>query len=353
MYIRTFEEVAMAIQLVQSNSEIGVNDIHFFDISLCEMFFEQVNVERLSSLLHIYFSKSYELKDVLKFATSKTRLGLQYKINYDNLTKINREDKEHLRYVPWGIECCLEEKNRDILEAEAILDYVDVLAEEIAKYAKNDRQKVLILNKFMCDHFSYDKEYVRKRHNGKYKDDLKIKKASGHTMAALIKNKSAVCVAFSNFAALVLNHPRLNVKTTIVESEKHAWNKITIEGKHYYYDFTNELTTFPLKLGNCMGKISTAMENLTAKIESYFYLIPDPKRRLMVIARFAKERDGIKKDLKPLGKMSHRFFSKIDDKMYYNKNTEIISYIDDSKIIKEMTLIEDVKIEEPINTSKK
>ena len=51
--------------------------------------------------------------------------------------------------------------------------------------------------------------------------------------------------------------------------------------------------------------------------------------------------------------MSHRFFSKIDDKMYYNKNTEIISYIDDSKIIKEMTLIEDVKIEEPINTSKK
>ncbi len=51
-----------------------------------------------------------------------------------------------------------------------------------------------------------------------------------------------VCVGITNLSTMLLNNPILNTETESVFGCNHAWNKVLIDGKYYYFDTTWNIT---------------------------------------------------------------------------------------------------------------
>lgn len=59
---------------------------------------------------------------------------------------------------------------------------------------------------------------------------------------SVLNGNHGKCVAISNFSTLLLNNPELNVEVETIFNQEHAWNKVFIDGKYYYFDNTWDIT---------------------------------------------------------------------------------------------------------------
>ena len=299
---------------------------------------------------NIWFFGIEDLNKVIKFATKKTRISYP-RISVENITRIDRAYKNHLNYVGWDTSLVLEEKNDHIMSASELLDYIDAIAEELANTNTSDLQKILILNNFMAKNFTYNKKYIEEQDAGI--NNEYTQNSTGHSVRELVKNKSAVCLAYANFVAMVLNHPKLNIKTSVVESENHALNKIELDGQAYYYDFTNERNNLSVYMGKGMVKFTNLTLQLLEFAESFAYVLKRPKRRLQLVSHAEKSKARFKQiDTK----VSRRLFSKYDDDLRHDGGPEIsgpIGIIDDDEICEQLDLIDDIEINDPMPKTRK
>lgn len=106
---------------------------------------------------------------------------------------------------------------------------VEVLADEICKYAETDEQKVMTIYNWIIDKMTYDDDYDC---TYQYFD---VKKT--------LLTKTGVCFDFANlFAALCRSQqiPCLVLEGYLYEdfSSKHSWNRVYFDGSWYNLDVT-------------------------------------------------------------------------------------------------------------------
>lgn len=210
------------------------------------------------SILVEFVDPKISLEEIAKVASPKTII-ISPSINYENITRVDKEYRKNLLYVASEI----YNSNPDFLSYEELLDYVDQIAEEISKYAKNDKQKVLLLDKFFTKNFSYDTKFKKKDKNVE-----RVLQNPARTIQGLVKNKKGVCAPVADLAAIILNHPKLNVKTNRQSGNDHAWNEIMIDEKYYSYDFTSNMTSRIYISLNCYSYINKGYEFIFDRVGS-------------------------------------------------------------------------------------
>lgn len=275
-----------------------------------------------------FTDKNISLEEVAKVACSKTWITTPF-VNYENITRVDKESRKNLYFIASRMIL----SNPDFLDFEVLLDYIDQVAEEISKYAKNDIQKILLLERFIDKTFKYD-------HKFKKKDDIELLENPSRTVQGLVKNKKGVCGAISLFAAIVLNHPKLNVKTRTCSGENHGWNEIMIDEKYYSYDFTS----------NMSSRIYVALNFYAFANKGCQFIIDRTGSK-----RITEERDKFFEGIRSFGLMGDIFVKKIslaNERIDYNPKTnkredigfDKYSSMPAAEILKEYDEIKDVDI---------
>ncbi len=137
-----------------------------------------------------------------------------------------------------------------ILDTKTLLEGIDYIAKQISKYAQNDIQKILLLDKMLRENVSFDWYYTDDK---ELRETLKKQATKegfitypGHVLQTLLLKRCCVCSSIASFATIVLRHPLLNVDIRNVNGKAygdfHAYNKIYLNGHSYLYDFTHNIT---------------------------------------------------------------------------------------------------------------
>ena len=292
------------------------------------------------ALLVEFADPKISLEEIAKIASPKTTI-IYPCINYENITRVDKEYRKNLHYVASEI----YNSNPDFLSYEELLDYVDQIAEGISKYTKNDKQKVLLLDKFLAKNFSYDTKFKNQ--------DKKVENAMqnpARTIQGLVENKKGVCAPVADLAAIVLNHPKLKVKTSRQSGSNHAWNEIMIDEKYYSHDFTSNMTSRIYVSLNCYSYINKGYEfifdrvgsKVSRKIRDKSFEFARKKGAFGDI--FAKQPSVVKERY---GKYNP------DTESYENLGFDKYSSLSATEIIKEYEEIKDVDINLTVKPSKK
>lgn len=138
----------------------------------------------------------------------------------------------------------------NVLSTEELLNSINYIASQIKKYAGNDIQKILLLDKMLRENVSFDWYYISDEELEKcLKKQAKIEKFSryiSHSVQALLIKKNVVCSSIASFATILLRHPDLNINITNLNGTAygglHCFNEIELDGKKYTCDFTHNIT---------------------------------------------------------------------------------------------------------------
>ena len=181
----------------------------------------------------IRFSKMFEVYDPSKST-------LLCNITAENVTQIHPKDR-------WKLNSVYCKYNSDLMPINIFLQNIDYLANEISKYAKNDIDKIVLVNKIIKENILYDfkcyeESLVKKRNPNFVSFDSYNGLHVGHYAQSIFTRKEAVCSAIAEFATILLNHPLLNVRTKYISNKAiiadHGWNNVLIDNTWYTCDFT-------------------------------------------------------------------------------------------------------------------
>lgn len=227
----------------------------FEDINRYKELLKALNKVSLNCDILVEFNQDkYSLNDIAKIASNKTNI-IYPTINYKNITTVDKENRKNLNYISRGLDTL--NLNSDIMTNEEFLEYVDSLAEEIEKNAKEDKEKVLLLDKYFKENFKYDNKIVKE--NSKLKEN---KESESYYAESLFKRKKGVCASFASLATVVLNHPKLNIETNYVHGKNHAWNEIKLDNDWYSFDFSYNTAHKVFVSPFFINRISTIMKGL-------------------------------------------------------------------------------------------
>ena len=130
--------------------------------------------------------------------------------------------------------------DRNVLSDKDFAKGLDSIISQINHYANNDIQKVLLLDKMLRENVIYDNEYYLSQDL----TNLEKRIHKSHKAQTVLRDRVAVCDAFSNFAAFVLN--KVGIECQVVYGDYmgsgHAWNSVKINNNWYYCDFTFSIT---------------------------------------------------------------------------------------------------------------
>ena len=167
-----------------------------------------------------------EKRDLPVFAT----------IDKDELSKVPLKYYSKINSVNNDIHCY----DRNIMSDEDFTFGIKFIGDQIKKYAENDVQKVLLLDKMLRENVKYDKNYYYElRHN---MSEMEQGKHKSHKVQTVLRDRCAVCNAISYFAFYILSY--LDIKCKEVSSDSfggHAWNEIELYKKWFSNDFTHSL----------------------------------------------------------------------------------------------------------------
>ncbi len=148
--------------------------------------------------------------------------------------------------------------DRSVLDDKSFIRGLDSIVNQINFLAKNDVQKILLLDKMFKNNVTYDSRYIYATNP----DEVQASERVCHKAQTVLRDRYAVCDAFSHFAAFVLNKVGIECKVIsgMSDNEGHAWNMVKLGDEWYHCDFTFSLTA---DLNNSLRYI--LVSNPTAK----------------------------------------------------------------------------------------
>ncbi|MGN0973721.1 MAG: transglutaminase domain-containing protein [Bacilli bacterium] len=228
----------------------------FEDIDRYKELLEALDKVDLDCDILVQFDENkYSLNDVAKVASSKTKI-ISPLISYKNITTVDKENRKNLDYISMDLNTI--NLNSSIMSNEEFLAYVDKVVEKINKSAKDDKEKVLLLDKYFKKNFKYDYKLIKEN-----KKTSKNKESQSYYAQSLFKRKKGVCASFASLATVVLNHPELNIETNYVRGKNHAWNEIKIDDDWYSFDFSYNTAHKVLVSNFFIKMISVSMKEIS------------------------------------------------------------------------------------------
>lgn len=140
-----------------------------------------------------------------------TSLNGNKTLSYKNYIKVRKKIKELARIS------CKNSKDKVFL----ISDYIQSCTQYVAGYQSESSNGVFITPAFL----PYDR----------------YKEYSG-LIETVLNCNNGLCIGIANLSTLLLNNDIMNVETESVYGCRHAWNKVLIDGKYYYFDNTWSIT---------------------------------------------------------------------------------------------------------------
>lgn len=183
--------------------------------------------------------------------------GMHINRSYIDLTKLNNVNVYvPLTYLLWGVKfngevktysttakfrgehitCDPANSNRKISEADLLK--VREISEMLAKYnPKNDVEKVMLVSDYIQSRTQFIESVQTPSIRGTFITP-DITTCSTGLVETVVNNGYGVCVGISNLSTLLLNNEIFQSETETMVGNGHAWNKVLIEGKYYYFDST-------------------------------------------------------------------------------------------------------------------
>lgn len=229
---------------------------YFEDIDRYKELLQALDKFNLDCDILVQFDENkYSLNDVAKVASSKTKI-ISPLINYKNITTVDKENRKNLDYISSDLSTL--NLDSSIMSNEEFLDYVDKVVEEINKSATDDKERVLLLDKYFKNNFKYD--YKLTKENKKTSEN---KESQSYYAQSLFKRKKGVCTSFASLATVILNHPKLNIETNYVRGKEHNWNEIKIDDVWYSFDFSYNTAHKVLVSNFFIKMISISMKEIS------------------------------------------------------------------------------------------
>lgn len=229
---------------------------YFEDIDRYKELLQALDKFNLDCDILVQFDENkYSLNDVAKVASSKTKI-ISPLINYKNITTVDKENRKNLDYISSDLSTL--NLDSSIMSNEEFLDYVDKVVEEINKSVTDDKERVLLLDKYFKNNFKYDYKLIKEN-----KKTSENKDSQSYYAQSLFKRKKGVCASFASLATVILNHPELNIETNYVRGKDHAWNEIKIDDDWYSFDFSYNTAHKVLVSNFFINMISISMKEIS------------------------------------------------------------------------------------------
>lgn len=229
---------------------------YFEDIDRYKELLQALDKFNLDCDILVQFDENkYSLNDVAKVASSKTKI-ISPLINYKNITTVDKENRKNLDYISSDLSTL--NLDSSIMSNEEFLDYVDKVVEEINKSVTDDKERVLLLDKYFKNNFKYDYKLIKEN-----KKTSENKDSQSYYAQSLFKRKKGVCTSFASLATVILNHPKLNIETNYVRGNDHAWNEIKIDDDWYSFDFSYNTAHKVLVSNFFINMISISMKEIS------------------------------------------------------------------------------------------
>lgn len=183
--------------------------------------------------------------------------GMHIERNYIDLTKLNNIDVHiPLTYLLWGVKfsgevktysaiakfreeyitCDAANSNRKISEVDLLK--VRKISEMLAKYnPKNDVEKVMLVSDYIQSRTQFIENVQTSSSRGTFITPDIVNCSTG-LVETVVNDGYGVCIGISNLSTLLLNNEILQSETETMIGNGHAWNKVLIDGKYYYFDST-------------------------------------------------------------------------------------------------------------------
>ncbi len=124
----------------------------------------------------------------------------------------------------------LEVHEKDIKYIGEMCDLIESIGKKIGLNKQTQSEAVDLIVKYICDNCDYNFSYVGNP------GDL------GRTLGSCLKDKSAICVGYTKGFYALCYYAGIDVSYCdgTVPGGEHAWNTVTIDGKKYFFDVTNQ-----------------------------------------------------------------------------------------------------------------
>lgn len=183
--------------------------------------------------------------------------GMHLDRSYIDLTKLNNINVYiPLTYLLWGVKfngevktysttgkfqgehitCDSANSNRKISEADLLK--VRKISEMLEKYnPKNDAEKVMLVSDYIQSRTQFIESIQTSSSRGTFITP-DITTCETGLVETVVNDGYGVCVGISNLSTLLLNNEIFQSETETMIGNGHAWNRVLIEGKYYYFDST-------------------------------------------------------------------------------------------------------------------
>lgn len=184
-------------------------------------------------------SNEIAIKDIFEISDEAVTVELDERILFDNIWTIAPENRYKIKQISYHYPY-----DEDVLTCREMINATEYIAKQIAYYAQNDLQAILLLDKTLRENTSYDTQYYY--HTSPSLNEGMNHYDKAHHLSTLFSHRCVVCNVFALFAELLFKHPvfpNIDVKNVhgTIGRDRHAWNEIKLNGFWYMHDFTHNV----------------------------------------------------------------------------------------------------------------
>jgi len=156
-------------------------------------------------------------------------------------------------------EDAIDERKR---KQKELVEKVDFLAGELEGEGMSDVDKVLAINSCLCDDVEYDVKAAKQSEEGIFTDSM--------TPYGVLIDHKGVCLGYAGAFQLLAEAMGLDsivVTGTLNGNQKHAWNKVKIDGKWCVVDVTSNDND---EIGNVLLNVSDEVADYLLKEDAHY-----------------------------------------------------------------------------------
>lgn len=109
--------------------------------------------------------------------------------------------------------------------------------------ALNDSEKVALISDFIQSRTQYIDSRESESIRGTFiTPNFPANNMKSGLVEEVFNEQNGLCMGIANLSTLLLNNPEFNVEVESLTGCSHAWNRVLIDGKYYYFDNTWNIT---------------------------------------------------------------------------------------------------------------